>query len=243
MAAPERLTGLPVPEREGRRSMPTKSAPAFRAGIVAIAPAVMVAAFASHPYIGLGPPNAAAVAEAAASNTTLWGVSHLLLAASSGLLAVAFLAIRSYLREAGEERWSALGLPFVLMACTLYAALPGMEFAALAAAETGADVRAAQSAVEPWFIPTLLTSAVLFSVGAILFARGTASIGLSSPGLTRVVVVGLVVLAVARLIPLNAVQFYVQSAALLVALWPLAYVIWRHSKAGPSGRPRHFPAA
>jgi hypothetical protein len=238
MAAPDRLTGLPVPEREVRRTRPTNAAPLVRAGIVAIAPAVMVAAFGAHPYIGLGLPNDAAVAAAAASNTTLWGLSHLLVAVGSGLLAVAFLVIRSYLREAGEERWSALGLPFVVMGSTLYAVPPGMEFAALAAAETGADVQAAQSAVEPWFIPMILASAVAFSIGAVGFARGTASIGLSSRGLTRVVVVGLVILAVARLIPLTGVQFYVQSAALLVALWPLAYEIWRHPAAGPSGQPR-----
>ena len=42
---------------------------------------------------------------------------------------------------------------------------------------------------------------------------------------------GLVVLAVARLIPLTGVQFYVQSVALLVALWPLAYEMWRRPKA------------
>jgi hypothetical protein len=200
----------------------------YRATIVAVAPAVMVAAFAAHPYIGLGPPNAGAVAAAAAANTTLWAVSHLAVAVGSGLLALAFLAIRSYLREAGEERWSALGLPLLVMGSTLYAVLPGMEFAALAAAETGADVRAAQSAVEPWFIPMILASAVAFTIGAISFAKAVRSIGLSSRGLTRVVVGGLVALAVARLIPLTGVQFYLQSAALLVALWPLAYEMRRH---------------
>lgn len=231
MTAPGKLSDVSVSGREGGGPRPTQSALPFRAVVVAVAPAVMAAAFAAHPYIGLGPPNDAAVAAAAASNPTLWGVSHLLVAVGSGLLAVAFLAIHSYLREAGEERWSALGLPFVVMGSTLYAVLPGMEFAALAAAETGADVRAAQSAVEPWFIPMILSSSVVFTIGAIAFARGVGSIGLSSLGLTRVVVGGLVVLAVARLIPLTGVQFYVQSAALVVALWPLAYEMWRRPKA------------
>lgn len=45
---------------------------------------------------------------------------------------------------------------------------------------------------------------------------------LSGP-LTRVVVSALVVLVLARLVPLGAVQFYVQALAGLVALWPLAY--------------------
>ncbi|MDP8929880.1 MAG: hypothetical protein M3O70_15260, partial [Actinomycetota bacterium] len=63
---------------------------------------------------------------------------------------VAFVAIRSYLRQAGEERFSAFGLPFIVIASTLYAVLPGLEFAPLAAAKTGGDVRAVQAALDPW---------------------------------------------------------------------------------------------
>jgi hypothetical protein len=54
---------------------------------------------------------------------------------ASGLLVLAFLAIRSYLRGTGEDRWSILALPFIVVGSTLFAVLPGMEFAPLAAAE------------------------------------------------------------------------------------------------------------
>jgi hypothetical protein len=40
-----------------------------------------------------------------------------------GLAVLTFLAIRSYLREAGEERWSILALPFIVLGNTLFVVL------------------------------------------------------------------------------------------------------------------------
>ena len=99
----------------------------------------MFAGFVWHPYTAV--PDETTIAAAVAADTTRWGLSHLTIAVGSGFTALAFLAIRSHLSEAGEQRWSVLALPFIVMSITLFAVLPGMEFAALAAAETGADVR------------------------------------------------------------------------------------------------------
>jgi hypothetical protein len=45
-------------------------------------------------------------------------------------------------------------------------------------------------------------------------------------------------------VPVGAVQFYVQGAAGIVALWPLAYEMWKHPEtARPAGQPRPMPAA
>jgi hypothetical protein len=197
---------------------------------IAVAPLVLLAAFIAHPYIGLGLPDQAAVARAAASNTVRWGIAHLMVAVASGLLLLAFVAIRAYLRDAGEQRWSARGLPLVIVAGTLYAVLPGMEFAALAAVETGGDVRAAQAAVEPWFIPVILASGLAWAIGVVGFAKGLSSIGPRAHGVPGFVVVALAAMGVSRMIPLTAVQFYVHAAAALIALWPLAYVMWRQPK-------------
>ncbi len=128
----------------------------FGAAIVAIAPAVMLAGLLAHPYIATLP-DAAAVAEAATADTTYWGLVHLTAAVASGLLVLAFLAIRSYLREAGEDRWSILAIPFIVVGSTLFTVLPGMEFAPLATAEAGGDVQATQAALAPLFLPTLVT--------------------------------------------------------------------------------------
>jgi len=213
------------------------------AAIVAFAPAVMLAGLFAHPYIATLP-DEAGVAEAVAADTTYWGLVHLTAAVASGLLVLAFLALRSYLREAGEERWSILALPFIVVGSTLFAVLPGMEFVPLAATEAGADAEAAQAALAPWFIPIMVTGAITFAVGVFAFAKGIANSRVLSRRLTWLVVGALVVLAISRLVPVGVVQFYVQGAAGIVALWPLAYGMWKRPEAArPAGQPRPMPAA
>lgn len=214
----------------------------WRATIAALAPAVLLAALVAHPFIETLP-DAAAVGAAVAADTTHWAVVHLMTGVGSGLVALAFLAVRGYLREAGEERWSAPALPFVVMGSTLYAILPGMEFAPLAAAEAGADIAAAHAALDPWFLPTLVTAAVTFALGAVGFAIGIARSGVLSPSLTWLVAGALIVLAAARFVPLGLVQFYVAGLVGIVALWPLAYVMWRRPAARATVQPRSASAA
>jgi cytochrome bd-type quinol oxidase subunit 2 len=206
--------------------MATTTRARFRAAIAAIAPAVLLAGFAYHPYVARGT-DAAALAEAAASDTTRWGLSHLAIGVGYGLAALAFIGIRSYLREAGEERWSGVALPFVVLGSTLFPILTGMEFALLAAAETGGDVEAVQTELMPWFIPLVATGAVCFALGALGFAMGIARSQVLSSPLTWVVAVALVVMAAARFVPLGAAQNVIGVAA-VVALWPLAAEMWTH---------------
>jgi len=112
-----------------------------------------------------------------------------------------------------------------------------MEFALLAAAETGGNVEAAQTEVMPWFIPVLVTGAVSFALGALGFAMGILRSGLLSKQLTWLVAGALVVMAAARFVPLGAAQ-YVIGVAGLVALSPLAYQMWEQPRARPEGKPR-----
>lgn len=89
-----------------------------------------------------------------------------------------------------------------------------------------------------------MTGAATFAVGVFAFAKGIADSRILSRRLTWLVVGALVVMAVARLVPVGAVQFYVQGAAGIVALWPLAYEMWKRSEAAqPAGQPRPMPAA
>lgn len=213
----------------------------LRAAIVVIAPAVLFAGFAYHPYVTYGT-DEIALAEAAAADTTRWGLSHLLIGVAYALLALAFIAVRSYLREAGEERWSAVALPLIVAGCALFPILTGMEFALLAAAETGGDVEAAQSELMPWFIPVLLIAAVSFALGALGFARAIARSKVLSSQRTRLVVGALVVMAAARFVPLGVGQIVIGLAGLL-ALTPLAYEMWERPGARPERQPRPTPAS
>jgi len=212
----------------------------FAMTIVAVAPAVLFAGFIYHPYIS-PPTDEAAIAAAAASDTMRWQLAHLTIAVGYGLVVLAFLASRSYLREVGEERWSVMALPPIVLGSTLFVILTGMEIALAAVAETGGDVQAVQAALFPWFVPILLTGAVSFALGAFGFAMGIARSAVLSPGLTRAVAGALLVMAVARFIPLSVAP-YLMATAGVVALWPLAYEMWRHPEARPSGHPRPLPA-
>jgi hypothetical protein len=112
-----------------------------------------------------------------------------------------------------------------------------MEFAPLAAAETAGDPAAAQEALESWFLPVILTAATTFAVGAFGFALAVVRSAILDRQLARLVVGALVVAAVARFVPLGAVQVVI-GVALVVALWPLAYEMWRHPDASRPGEPR-----
>jgi hypothetical protein len=207
----------------------------WRAIVVAVTPVVLLGAFVTHPYLSGRLPNDAGVAAAVADGTTRWGAVHLATTLASGLIILAFLAVRSYLREAGEDRFSALGVPFIVIGSTLFAVLPGMEFAPLAAAEAGAsmtEIEATQEALASWFLPVLVTGALAFAIGVFAFARAISIVTVGSRRLTRVVVAALIVMAVSRFVPLAAVQFYVQGVAVIVTLWPLAFAM-RLQQAAP----------
>lgn len=198
----------------------------LRAAMVAIGPAILLAALSAHPYLPGRQPNVDALAAAVTSDPVRWGLAHIAGGVASGLLILAFLGVRSYLHEAGEERWSALGMPFIVLGSTLYAMLPAMEFAPLAAVETGASPQAAQDALRPWFLPMLVTGAVSFAVGALAFAKGIAHSRVLSPRATRLVAAALIIMAVARFVPFSAVQFYLQGAAGIAAMLPVAARMW-----------------
>ena len=190
---------------------------------------MLLGGFIYHPYVA-NATDEAALAEAAASDATRWGLSHLAIGVGYALMTLAFLAIRSYLRESGEERWSVLALPLAVMGSALFMILTGMEFAPLAAAETGGDVEATQSELIPWFIPILATGAITFTLGALGFAMAVTRSRVLSAQLTGLVVGALVVMAAARFVPLGAAQ-YVIGVAGVVAFWPLAFEMWKHPDA------------
>ena len=219
--------------------MSTTTRARIQAAIVAVAPTVLFLGFAYHPYF-TNATDEEAITAAVAADTTRWGLAHLAIGVGYALLALAFIALRSYLREAGEERWSSLALPFAVLGSALFPILTGMELALLATAETGGDVEAAQTELFPWFVPLLVTGAISFTLGAVGFAIGIARSGVLGRQLTWLAVGAFVVMAAARFVPLGAAQIVIGVAA-LVALWPVAIAMWKHSEVGPADQPRSIP--
>jgi hypothetical protein len=203
--------------------------------VTALAPATLLAGFLAHPFLAV--PGPARVAELVEAGATRWAVAHLMTAVASALMAVAFVAVRDQLRAAGDDLRGSWGLPFVVFGSALYAFLPGLEFAPLAVAEAGGDVAAAQAALEPWFIPMFVTGVLAFAAGVFAFARDVRRSAILGTGAARTVAAALVVLAVARAVPLGVVQFHLQSVAAIVALWPLAAAMWR-----PATSHAHHPS-
>jgi hypothetical protein len=198
--------------------------------LTGVGPVLLLAAFLWHPPIPGRLPDDAAVAEAAAADLTRWGLAHFAAVLASAAIAVAFVAVREYLRAHGDRRPSALGLGAVVVGSVLYAVLPGLEFAHIAAHETGADMEAAQAALREWFLVFLLGGSLVFLLGCAAFAVAVMRTRPLGGRLDGVVAGALIVFALARLVPIGAVQFYVQSAAALLALLPLAVGMWGRTK-------------
>ena len=209
------------------RSRTTDDTPGARARalLVATGPVLLTAALLWHPPLPGRLPDSAGVADAASAGITRWGLSHVAAALASGAVAIAFVAVRGHLRERGDGWVSAVGLGLVLIGSTLYAVLPGMEFAVVAAHETGADLAETQAALESWFVPILVGGAVTFAFSTVLFAVAVARAACFARLPTIIVAGSLVVFGLSRVVPVGVVQFYVQSVAALVALLPLAVAI------------------
>ena len=192
-----------------------------RAAIMTIAPLVMLAAFVYHPQIILLP-NAHAVAHAVQADTVRWAIAHWGVGIGAALMGVAFLAIGGYLRDAGENRWSTIAVPFLVLSASVYAILPGMEFTVLAAARTGGDIVGSQEVIDAWFVPTLFISGVANATGVFYLTRAVRRAAVLSDSTRTIVVAALVIFAIARLVPIGPVHFYVQGLAGIAALWPIA---------------------
>jgi hypothetical protein len=214
----------------------------FRAAIIAVAPFVLLAAFAYHPHI-MFLPSAEAVAHAVQADTLRWGIAHLGVGVGAALMTVAFVAVGGHLGDVDNHRPSvAVGVPLAAFGAGLYAILPGMEFTVLAAAQTGADVVAAQKAIDSWFVPTMMSSAIFNAAGLTILARAISGSDVLAGRMRSVVVAALFVMAVSRFVPIGPVQFYVQGVAGIVAFWPIAYHILKRTLARDLEHAQPMPA-
>ena len=86
-------------------------------------------------------------------------------------------------------------------------------------------------------MPVLAVGALTFAIGVFAFIRGITATGILSTPWTAVVIGALAVMVLSRAVPLAAAQFYVQSAAGILALWPLAYHMWRYPTPRAAAQP------
>jgi hypothetical protein len=203
---------------------------------VATAPVVLLAGIGYHPFIA-DLRDKEAVADALTADVTRWSIAHLVVAVAAPLIALALLAVAAVLRQRGEWRWSARSVPFVVVGSSLFALLPAMEITVLAATIAGADPVAVLLELDEWFVPLLLSGAVVFAVGAAFVARSVVSAAVLGRGMTVLVVTGLLVAAASRFLPFTP-ALLAGAGALVVALWPLVRLVASRpvSRAGTEGR-------
>ncbi len=203
----------------------------LRAAVVAVAPVVVLIGFLYHPYVG-DLTDRAAVADEVAADTTRWAWSHLIAAAGLALTLLLAVSVRSYLRVAGEQTWSFVAIPLLVIGGVMFAALTGVEIGMAAAVEGTAQGEAFADAAEPWMTPLILGGAVVFGLGWLSLATAIYRSEVLSRELTWVVVAALVVLTVALFIP-TGWKFYVIGVASVVSAWPLAYQMWAATTTAP----------
>lgn len=205
-----------------------------QAAIVAIAPLFLLAALAYHPFIA-NLTDAVTVAGAATADTSRWALAHIAVGLGAGLLLAALLAMCEFLRNSGEHRRSSAAVPFLAVGSTLFAFLPAMETAMGAASLAGADAVAVQSEIDVWFVPILLASSVIFAVGLIYLAVAVVESRAFDRRLTALVAGALVVMAVARFVPLGA-ALYLGGVSGVVALLPVAARMWSEASTPRLGK-------
>ena len=196
---------------------------AMAAATVAVAPVTLLGAIAYHPFIA-DLRHKHEVAGALTAGTTRWSLAHLGTAVASALVALAFLAVSAALRQRGEWRWSGRSVPFVVVGSTLFAMLPAMEIAVLAASLAGADAEAVLLELDAWFRPLLIGSAAVFAVGLACVARAVVCARVLGRSATTLVVGALAVAGGSRFLPFGA-ALTVGAAALVVGLWPLVRTV------------------
>lgn len=196
-----------------------------RAAIVVIAPLVLLAGSAWHPYVA-NEMDAAAV-QAGLAQESRWIWSHIVLAFGFGLTVAAIHGAVNYLHENGERSWSSLAMLLGAVGGVGYGFLVGTEgLGARLAVDAGADVSALIERYEAWL--------GIFFAFAILFSLAVASLAVSvwrSHALhtteLRLAELGLAGVAVLALVPAGWAGI-AASAAAVVGFWPIAYEMWRH---------------
>jgi hypothetical protein len=189
--------------------------------VLFIAPAVFFAGVLGHPFVG-DYADTSVVADAVKAAPGQWAVSHLLLAIGLGLVLLAVLVIRHEFRSAGEQRWSAGGLPLVIVGATLLGAIVGSEITLAAVVDSGGDVLAVREAGETLMLPLFLGAVLSFDLGWLCFAMAFYRARILPTALNRWAIVALVAIPIASFIP-QTWGTYGYGLAILTVSWLVGY--------------------
>lgn len=191
------------------------------AAVLFVAPAVLLAGALAHPFVG-DYTHTIVVADAVRAAPGQWAVAHLLLAIGLGLMPLVVLVIRQEFRSAGEQRWSGIGLPLLIVGGTLMATIVGTEITLAAVVDSGGDVLAVREADEALTLPVFLGGVLLFVLGWLSFAMAFYRARILPTALNWWAIVALVAVAITFFIP-QTLGTYGFGLAILVVSWLVGY--------------------
>ena len=191
------------------------------AAVLFIGPLVFLAGSLAHPFVRdyMDP---TVIADAVKGASGQWAVSHVILAIGLGLVLLAVLVIREQFRTAGEQRWSALGVPLLVVGASLLGAIVGSEVTLAAVVDSGGDVLAVLEAEATSTWPLVLGGFLLFGLGWLSFAMAFYRARILPSALNRVAIVVLVAIVIVSFIP-QTWATYAHGLAILVVSWMVGY--------------------
>ncbi len=132
--------------------------------VLFVAPAVFLAGLVAHPFVR-NYMDTEVIARAISGSPDRWAIAHLIIPIGVGLVLLAALAIRCQFRNAGEQRWSSIGIGLLIVGGVLMGAVVGAEITLAAVVRSGLDVLAVLTEVETWTRPLAFGAFALFVFG------------------------------------------------------------------------------
>ncbi len=136
----------------------------LRAFALFAAPVPLLVAFIIHPYLK-NEFDVSAVAADVVADPGRWVFAHIMLMVGFTAILIAVVALRGQLRTAGEERWSIISVPLLILGGTVFNAVWGMEIAVAAVANVGGDVEAVLKESDRWLGPVGIVGYVVWIIG------------------------------------------------------------------------------
>ena len=192
-----------------------------RALVLFITPVALLAAFIVHPYL-VNELDAEAAAAAVIADPTRWIWAHIMLMAGFAMILLAVGALRHLLRTAGEDRWSFIAAPLIVVGSVVFIAVWGFEITIAAVANVGGDVEEVLKEGDRWFAPLGIAGYLMYFLGWAIMALAVRRSQLLRRRLTWVVLGATVVILAGLSFPSTA-GAYLFTFGLMGFTWTMGY--------------------
>lgn len=202
----------------------------LRAAVLFTVPVLFLVGVALQPYIDdYG--DSEEVAEKVATAASRYAWAQLVLVISLAFTFLAFFGLRMYLRGHGEDRWSVIAVPFMVIGgSTMAFASGGTGIGAWVTQDSGGSLALYFDSASDWILGIEAVGGTLAAVGIVAMAIAIARSGVLRKPLNWIVVVALFLSLSALVRGVGSLSSYVAAVTELVAFWILGVQMWREAK-------------